>query len=112
MTVIFPHPHDPLLAPFVEPFGRMMLAYGRAMVAVREIAHVHLGCEEKAVKFMRGVKSDNLVEEVTDLCAPTLDPDRLNDLRAYCEKLAELYRRRNRIVHGEWWFNVLGNREL
>jgi hypothetical protein len=38
MTVIVPHPGDPLLAPFAERMGRMMLGYGRAMVALRTIA--------------------------------------------------------------------------
>src|SRR4051794_14277955 len=88
MTVIFPGPNDPMLAPFAAPFGRMMLGYARAMVAVREIATARLGSEKAAVKFMLGVKSTNLAQELTDLCAQTLPPDRLGELRACCEQLA------------------------
>lgn len=107
MTVIFPHPHDPHLAPYLEPFGRMMFGYGRAMVALREVAQSVLGTEEKAVKFMRGVDSRTMVEKFRELCEPSFPPDRLNELLGCCATLAALHRRRNRIVHGEWWFDVL-----
>lgn len=109
MPVIFPLPNDPLVAPYIDPIGRMMLAYGRAMVVVREIAIVIKKDEAKADKFMRGVKSHNLVKEITKLCEPTLTPDRLDDLRGYCETLVRLYARRNLIVHGEWWFDLLSD---
>ena len=106
MTVIFPHPNDEKLAPFLAPFGRMMFGYGRAMVALREVALMVLGDEEKAVRFMLRVKSNTIVEKFRELCAPTFEPDQLNELLGYCEKLADLNYRRNMIVHGEWWFDV------
>jgi hypothetical protein len=40
------------------------------------------------------------------MCAPTFEPDQLNEFLGYCEKLAGLNYRRNMIVHGEWWFDV------
>ena len=72
MTVIFPHPHDPMLAPYLEPFGRMMFGYGRAMVALREVAQAVLGSEEAAVKFMLRVKRNTIVEKFRELCEPAL----------------------------------------
>ncbi|TFV39403.1 hypothetical protein E4K66_13440 [Bradyrhizobium frederickii] len=106
MTVIFPHPDDEQVEPFLAPFGRMMFGYGRAMIALREVAEAVLGSEEKAVDFMRGVKSSNMVEKFRDLCAQTFEDGQLNELLKHIETLSSLYQRRNIIVHGEWWFNV------
>lgn len=90
----------------------MMFGYGRAMVALREVAQSLLGTEEKAVDFMRGVNSKTMVKEFRKLCAPTFEEDRLDELIRHIDTLASLYRRRNIIVHGEWWFNVFENNEL
>lgn len=106
MTVIFPHPHDDSVAPFLAPFGRMMFGYGRAMVALREVAQWVLGSEEKAVEFMRGVNSKNMVKEFRKLCAPGFSNEQLDELLKHIAALSDLYQRRNIIVHGEWWFDV------
>jgi hypothetical protein len=39
MTIIFPRLGDPELEPYVAPFGRMMLAFGRATAAVIELVN-------------------------------------------------------------------------
>jgi hypothetical protein len=112
MTVIFPNIDDENLLPFLAPFSRMMFGYGRAMVALREVAIMVLGDEDKAVRFMLKVKSNTMVEKFRDLCAPTFEPDRLDALLGHIATLTDLYRRRNMIVHGEWWFNVFEGGEL
>jgi hypothetical protein len=106
MTVIFPHPDDENLTSFLAPFGRMMFGYSRAMVALREVALGVIGDEEKTVRFMLSVKSNTMAAKFRELCAPTFEPDRLDALLGHIATLTNLYRRRNMIVHGEWWFNV------
>ena len=106
MTVIFPHIDDENLLPFLAPFSRMMFGYGRAMAALREVALTVLGDEDKAVRFMLKVKSTTMVEKFRELCAPTFEQDQLHALLGHITTLTDLYRRRNMIVHGEWWFNV------
>lgn len=106
MTIIFPEPHDPVLSPYLEPFARMMFGYGRAMVALREIAQAFHDSEREAVEFMsRCINSKTMVKEFRKLCEPTFQPEQLAQLLELCATLADLHRRRNRIVHGEWWFN-------
>ena len=79
----------------------MMFGYSRAMVALREVALMVIGDEEKAVRFMLGVKSNTMVEKFRDLCAPTFEPDQFDVLLGHIATLTDLYRRRNMIVHGE-----------
>jgi hypothetical protein len=106
MTVIFPHIYDKELEPFLEPFSRMMFGYGRAMNALREIAIMVKGDEVQAARFLLTVNSATMVGKFRDLCEPTFEPDRLDELLGYIGKLSELYRRRNVLVHGEWWFDA------
>ena len=106
MTVIFPYPDDEKLAAYLAPFGRMMFGYGRAMVALREVAISIAGDERDADAFMFTVNSKNMVEKFRNLCTPHFESEQLNELLGHCKKLAELHRRRNRIVHGEWWFDI------
>ena len=52
MTILFPSLGSDQLQPYEAPFGRMMLAYGRAIAATIALVAIRTETEAKAVEFV------------------------------------------------------------
>ncbi len=105
MAVIFPKPDDPKIEPYIVPFGRMMLAYGRAFSAVIEIVAFAKGDEAAAVKFVKEAGIKDLPKRVEALVRSQLDAPALDKISDALDRLKTIGQRRHSLVHGEWWFN-------
>jgi hypothetical protein len=111
MTLLFPRLDSPELAPFAEPFGRMMLAYGRATAAAIALARIECPSEADAVKFVNGGSKD-LGKRLRRLFKGKLNSTQFARMNTTAKRFAQLAEHRNQLVHGEWWLNVFDDGRL
>jgi hypothetical protein len=106
MTIIFPRLGDPELEPYVAPFGRMMLAFGRATAAVIELVNKCKGSEAEAVRFVIEAGSNDLPKRLQKLLKDKLNKEQHEKLRSAAAEYKAVADERHHLIHGEWWFNV------
>jgi hypothetical protein len=111
MTILFPRLNSRELGPFVAPFGRMMLAFGRAAAAAVELGCA-AGLTEADAVLMMGRDAHELPKRLAGLLEGKLaeaDCVLMNEAAARYKEVAE---KRHHLVHGEWWFNVFAEGRL
>ena len=111
MTSLFPSLGDPKLIPYEAPFGRMMLAYGRVIVATIALVMIKES-EARAVLCVTEAGTKNLPKRVRRLLRSVLSHQQLEQLNEALNRLKTIAEKRHRLIHGEWWFNVFQNEQL
>jgi hypothetical protein len=112
MTILFPRPNSPELKPYIEPFGRMMLAYGRAIVAVIALAQLEHESEAAAVDFVDSAGSQDLPKRLRKLFRGKLESDRFDQMDEAVKCFREISEKRHHLIHGEWWFDIFNGGHL
>jgi hypothetical protein len=106
MTVIFPRLGSSELEPYEAPFGRMMLAFGRATAAAIELVGKCKGSEAEAVRFVIEAGSNDLPKRLRKLLKNKLNKEQDEKLRRAAAEYKAVADERHHLIHGEWWFNV------
>jgi hypothetical protein len=110
MTILFPRLGSLELQPYEAPFGRMMLAFGRATEAAIElVSQVQGKGEAEAVRFVTEAGAKELHKRLRRLFRSKLDKEQDEKLRHAAREYKAVGEKRNHLVHGEWWFNVFEN---
>ena len=109
MTILFPRLGSLELKPYEAPFGRMMLAFGRATVAAIELVEKCKGSEAEAVLFVGTAGTKDLPKELLTLFKSKLDKEQDAKLRHAAAEYKAVGEKRHYLIHGEWWFNVFEN---
>jgi hypothetical protein len=112
MTILFPRLGSRELQPYEAPFGRMMLAFGRATAAAIELVAKCKGSEAAAVQFVTNAGTKDLPKRLRRLFKNKLDSEQDAKLRHAADEYKAVGDKRHRLIHGEWWFNVFENGEL
>jgi hypothetical protein len=110
MTILFPSLSSPELEPFVAPFGRMMLAYGRAHEAVVELAMLEVCDEARARAFVQGTKE--LPKKMRRLMRKGLSQHHFNTMDRELKRYSVIAEERHHLIHGEWSFDVFDGGRL
>jgi hypothetical protein len=82
VTILSPRLHSPELKPYIEPFGRMMLAYGRAAVALVALAQLEHENEAAAVDFVDRSGTKDLPKQMRRLFRGKPEEDRFLQMGA------------------------------
>jgi hypothetical protein len=106
MTILFPRLNSADLEPYVAPFGRMMLAFGRATTAAIELVEKCKGSEAEAVRFVSTTSAKDLPKKLRELLKNKLDKEQDEKLRHAAAEYKAVADERHHLIHGEWWFNV------
>ena len=109
MTILFPRLGSLELKPYEAPFGRMMLAFGRATVAAIELVEKCKGSEAEAVLFVGTAGTKDLPKSLRKLFSNKLDKEQDAKLRHAAGEYKAVGDKRHHLIHGEWWFNVFEN---
>lgn len=112
MTILFASRGSDQLRPYEAPFGRMMLAYGRAIAATIALVAIRTETEAKAVEFVADAGTKELPKCMRRMFRGALNHEQCKKLDASMTKLKSLADRRHHVIHGEWWFNVFENGQL
>jgi hypothetical protein len=112
MTILFPSLGSDQLRPYEAPFGRMMLAYGRAIAATIALVAIRTETEAKAVEFVADAGTKELPKRIRRMFRGALNHEQFKKLDASMTKLKSLADKRHHVIHGEWWFNVFENGQL
>jgi hypothetical protein len=112
MTILFPRLGSRELQPYEAPFGRMMLAFGRATAAAIELVAKCKGSEAAAVQFVTNAGTKDLPKRLRRLFKNKLDSEQDAKLRHAADEYKAVGDKRHHLIHGEWWFNVFENGEL
>ncbi len=103
MTVLFPHSSSPELEPFAAPFGRMMLAFGRAHETVVALASLEFAQEADARQYVAG--TEELPKKMRRLFRDRLDAPVFAQVGRYVKQFSQVAAERHHLIHGEWWFD-------
>jgi len=109
MTILFPRLNSRELEPYVAPFGRMILAFGRVTAAAIELVEKRKGSEAEAVRFVATTSTKDLPKKLRRLFANKLDKEQEEKLRHAAAEYKAVAGERHHLIHGEWWFNVFEN---
>jgi hypothetical protein len=112
MTVLYPSLGSPKLQPYEAPFGRMMLAYGRAFAAIVALVATIKGNEAEAVAFVESAGMKELPKRLRHIVRGKLKADQFKQLSESLTNWKLLADKRHRLIHGEWWFNVFEDNQL
>jgi len=112
MTILYPSLGSPELQPYEAPFGRMMLAYGRANAAVIAFVAAIMGDEAKAVAFVDKAGMKELPKRVRRIVKGKLKREHFDELSTSMTNLKALADKRHQLIHGEWWFSVFEDGRL
>jgi len=112
MTILLPRLDNRELEPFVAPFGRMMLAFGRATAAAVELVRAAGLSEAEAVQMV-GRDAHKLPKRLARLLEGKLKAEADSvQMKEAAERYREVAEKRHHLVHGEWWFNVFAEGRL
>jgi|SRR5262245_52882551 len=112
MTFLYPAIDSPELQPYAAPFGRVMLGYGRAITAAIALAkRSKLRTEMKAAKLVNN-NSNGLPDDMRALFCGKLKKADFEALSRALDRMKEIAKDRNQLVHGEWWFDVFADGQL
>jgi len=81
MTILFPRLGSRELQPYEAPFGRMMLAFGRATAAAIELVAKCKGREPEAVQFVTTAGTKDLPKRLVSLFKNKLEKEQSAKLR-------------------------------
>jgi hypothetical protein len=112
MTILYPSLGSAELLPYEAPFGRMMLAYGRAIAATIALVTTYKDNEAEAVLFVTEAGTKELPKRVRRVFRHKLKDNHYEQLDKAMTSLKALAEKRHQLIHGEWWFNVFKNGEL
>jgi hypothetical protein len=112
VTILYPPLGSAKLKTYEAPFGRMMLAYGRAIAAIIALAAAALGSEAKAVLWFNESSTDQLPKRTRRMFRGELNEPEFAELSAAVTTLKRVTRKRHHLIHGEWWFNAFENGQL
>ena len=112
MTILFPSLGSAELQPYEAPFGRMMLAYGRAIAATIALVAARMDNEAEAVLCVTKAGTKELPKRVRRLFRNKLNHEQFEQLDKAMASLKTLADKRHRLIHGEWWFNVFEDGHL
>ncbi|MBQ0824174.1 hypothetical protein KBI52_28665 [Microvirga sp. HBU67558] len=90
----------------------MMLAYGRAAVAVVTLAQLEHENEAAAVDFVDRSGTKDLPKQMRRLFRGRLEEDRFLQMDAAVTRFKEISEKRHHLIHGEWWFDVFDGGHL
>ncbi|KAA0124289.1 hypothetical protein CIW48_08150 [Methylobacterium sp. P1-11] len=103
MTLLFPRASSVELERYVVPFGRMMLAYGRAHEAVVELVLLEITEEAEAREHVAGTKG--LPKKMRRLFRDKLGKEEFELMNVCIKQFSEVASERHHLIHGEWWFD-------
>ncbi|AWN41984.1 hypothetical protein [Methylobacterium durans] len=110
MTVLFPDIDSPQLERFIAPFGRMMLAFGRAHEAVVELTLLEKPDEAEAREYVSGTA--DLPKKMRRLFREKIDTHWFGMVDVAVKRFARIAEERHHLIHGEWWFDEFDQARL
>jgi hypothetical protein len=112
MTILYPSLSNGELRPYEAPFGRMMLAYGRAVAATIALVATRKKDEAEAVLFVAEAGTEQLPKRMRRLFRNRLNSGHFDQLSDALTRFKTLAAKRNELIHGDWWFNHLKDGQL
>src|SRR5262245_21414213 len=108
MTILYPALGSAELKPYEAPFGRMMLAYGRAMAATTALVELRKADEGEAAIYVAEAGTKELPKRIRRLLRDKLTPGDFEKLDSAMTRFKAIAGKRHDLIHGVWWFDKDG----